>query len=103
MTDGAGHSLEKQKKAQVLVIPLSTKESTALYLPDKTCKTREHLHYVRDTKLKDWTVNLLEIDSQTVSLTPFNPLCPVGLTPVNPLCPVSLTPFSLLYLSLIHI
>ena len=80
MTDGAGHSLEKQKKAQVLVIPLSTKESTALYLPDKTSKTREHLHYVRDTKLKDWTVNLLEIDSQTVSLTPFNPLCPVGLT-----------------------
>ncbi|XP_070196653.1 uncharacterized protein [Littorina saxatilis] len=65
LMDASSHSVEKQKKAQVLIVPLKTNTSTARYLPDKSTASRQPLHYVKEATLKDWTVNLLETDPQT--------------------------------------
>ncbi|XP_076445934.1 uncharacterized protein LOC143283637 [Babylonia areolata] len=64
LLDPTSHCLEKEKKAQLVIIPLKTKDSLASYLLDKKCSVRKPLVYLKESQLKDWTLNLLEIDPE---------------------------------------
>lgn len=63
-----GYDRETRRNAQVLIIPYKTQASMAVYLKNQKITPRQHLHRIQNAIVKDWHLNLLEIDSVNVSL-----------------------------------
>ncbi|PVD34730.1 hypothetical protein C0Q70_06007 [Pomacea canaliculata] len=63
LIDHESYDRETRRNAQVLIIPYKTQASMAVYLKNQKITPRQHLHRIQNAIVKDWHLNLLEIDS----------------------------------------